>query len=77
MKALNRIGNKFSSEARAGYALAGAALLVLPSVVVFSEGGAGATVWLVVSALFGIGCLTAAVFGGEMGGDGAGATARR
>jgi VIT1/CCC1 family predicted Fe2+/Mn2+ transporter len=76
MKALNRIGKKFSSEARVGYAIAGAALLVLPAVVVSSEGSAGVTVPLVVLALFGIGYLTAAVFGGKIRGDGAGSTAR-
>lgn len=75
MKALNRIRKKFSSEARVGYAIAGAALLVLPAVVVYSEGVAGVTAWLGVSALFGIGYLTAAVFGGKIRGDGASATA--
>lgn len=77
MKALKRIGKKFGSEARAGYAVAGAALLVLPAIVVSGEGGAPATVWLVVSALFGIGHLSAAVFGGKILGDGASSAARR
>lgn len=77
MKALNRIAKKFGSEARVGYAVAGAALIVLPAVVVSGEGGAGVTVWLVVSALFGIGYLSAAVFAGKILGDGAGSKARR
>jgi len=60
-----------------GYAVTGAALLVLPAIVVSGEGGAAATVWLVVQALFGTGYLSAAVFGGKIHGDGAASTARR
>jgi hypothetical protein len=71
MKTPNRIRKKFGPEARAGYAIAGAALLVLPVVVVYHEGGIGVTAGLVLSALFGIGYLTAAVFGGKIPGDGA------
>jgi hypothetical protein len=77
MKAHNRIGKKFSFEARLGYAVAGAALLVLPTVVVYSEGGAGVTASLAITALFGISYLIAAVFGGKIRGDGAGSRAPR
>ncbi len=75
MRSLKHIRSKFSLEARVGYAIAGATLLVLSAVVVYHEGGAGVTAGLVLSALFGIGYLAAAVLGGRIGGDGASSTA--
>jgi hypothetical protein len=75
MKSLKHIRNTLSLEARLGYAIAGATLLVLPAVVVYREGNAGVTAGLVLSALFGIGYLIAAVLGGKIGGDRAGSTA--
>lgn len=75
MSSLRHIRNTFSLEARVGYAIAGATLLVLPAVVMYREGNAGVTAGLVLSALFGIGYLIAAVLGGKIGRDGAGSAA--
>ena len=63
MRAVKRVMSRFSSSARAGHALAGAVLLVLPGIVVYREGGAGVTVGLVLSVLFGVGYLIAAAVG--------------
>ena len=72
MRSLKRM---FNSAAGVGYAIAGVTLLVLPAFVVYREGGAGVTAALVMSALFGIGFLVAAVLGAKTGGTGAGSTA--
>jgi hypothetical protein len=66
---MRRIRSRFSSTARAGYALAGAALLVLPTMVVYREGSAGVTTGLALSVLFGIGYLIAAAVGGRISDD--------
>ena len=68
MGTVRRIRSRFSSTARAGYALAGAALLVLPTMV-YWEGGAGVTAGLALSALFGIGYLITAAVGGGISDD--------
>lgn len=75
MKLLNHIRNTSRLEARVGYAIAGAALLVLPAVVMCRDGDAAATAGLVASALFGIGYLIGAVLVGRIGGADSGSTA--
>ena len=69
METIRHIRSRFSSTARAGYALAGAALLVLPTMVVYREGSAGVTAGVALSALFGIGYLIAAVEDGAISDD--------
>jgi hypothetical protein len=56
-----RVRKSLSSTAQMGYSMAGAALLVPPALVLCSEGITGVTTGFVLSALFGIGYLIAAV----------------
>jgi hypothetical protein len=56
---------KFSPTARLGYGVAGAVLLVLPALVAYREGVAGLRPEAMIAALFGIGYLAAAMFGGR------------
>jgi hypothetical protein len=69
MGAVKRVTSRFGSSARAGHALAGAVLLVVPTIVVYEEGGAGVTIGLVLSVLFGLGYLIAAAVGGAISDD--------
>jgi hypothetical protein len=69
MGAVKRVMSGCSSSARLGHALAGAALLVLPAMVVYREGSAGVTLDLVLPVLFGIGYLIAAAVGAAISED--------
>lgn len=69
MNAIKRVRSRFGSAARAGHALAGAVLLVLPAIVVYREGTAGVTAGLILSGLFGIAYLVAAAVGAAISDD--------
>ena len=61
MDSFRGVRKSLSSTAQVGYSIAGAALLVPPALVLCSEGITGVTTGFVLSALFGIGYLIAAV----------------
>lgn len=75
MRSLKGIRSRFGPEACVAHVIAAAVLIVLPAIVVTREGVASLTTGLIVTTVFGIGYLVAAVLGGKIISDIRGETA--